>query len=842
MAEKASAAGKAADVLAGDLAEFSAASAGVGESPAGTEKILAEVLADIVQVERVSVDSNFFDDLGADSLVMARFCARVRKRGDLPPVSMRDIYRSPTIRSLATALADGALADDAPASAESSAPVPVEAAAPASAELYVTCAILQLMFFLGYIYIVAFASAKAYTWISAESGYLDLYLRAVALGSTGFVVLCALPILAKWLLVGRWKSQQIRIWSLHYVRFWIVKTLVRSNPMAVLFAGSPLFVLYLKALGAKVGRDVVILSRHVPVCTDLLTIDDGTVVRKDSFFACYRARSGWIQTGPVTLGRDVFVGEKTVLDIDTSMGDGSQIGHASALYSGQRVPPGERWHGSPGRRTELNYLTVPPARGGRLRRFTFSALTLFSLLFLYLPLAEGGFYLLTTTTWAGNVADPETGGILSRSLYHDSLVLSLVLFFGAVIVGLAVVFSVPRLLNLFITPDKVYPLFGFRDRIHRAIALLTGIKFFTHLFGDSSYIVYYLRWLGYDLSKVEQTGSNFGTEVGHETPYLSTIGTGTMVADGLSIMNADYTNTSFRVSRVSIGPNNFVGNNIAYPPGGRTGENCLLATKVMIPLDGDVREGVGLLGSPSFEIPRSVERDSRFDSLAAGPARQRRLSQKNRYNLRTMALFLLSRWLYVFIITVLGLAAFYYYRGFADLLTAAFLALVVLLTPVYFVLVERGLRAFRPLQPRYCSIYDPYFWRHERLWKLPGEAYLNAFDGTPLKNLVWRGLGVRIGRRVFDDGCYLTERTLVTIGNDCVLNAGSKIQCHSQEDGTFKSDRSAIGAGCTLGVGAMVHYGVTMADGSELAPDSFLMKGEEVPLNAQWGGNPARER
>ena len=34
------------------------------------------------------------------------------------------------------------------------------------------------------------------------------------------------------------------------------------------------------------------------------------------------------------------------------MGDGSQLGHRSTLYTGQAVPAGERWHGSPGRRTE----------------------------------------------------------------------------------------------------------------------------------------------------------------------------------------------------------------------------------------------------------------------------------------------------------------------------------------------------------------------------------------------------------------------------------------------------------------------------------------------------------
>ena len=125
---------------------------------------------------------------------------------------------------------------------------------------------------------------------------------------------------------------------------------------------------------------------------------------------------------------------------------------------------------------------------------------------------------------------------------------------------------------------------------------MTNIRFFTYLFGDSSYIVCYLRCLGYDLSRVVQTGSNFGCEVTHETPYLASIGSGTMVADGLSIINADFSSTSFRVSRASIGPHNFLGNDIAYPAGGRTGDNCLLATKVMVPIDGQVREDVGLAG------------------------------------------------------------------------------------------------------------------------------------------------------------------------------------------------------------------------------------------------------
>src|SRR5712664_404117 len=105
----------------------------------GVESTFAEVLAGVLRVDRVSVDSHFFDELGADSLVMAHFCARVRKRGNLPSVSMKDIYGHPTIRSLAAALADAS-----PRAVTSSVPAAIEAATPTSTLEYVLCGALQL--------------------------------------------------------------------------------------------------------------------------------------------------------------------------------------------------------------------------------------------------------------------------------------------------------------------------------------------------------------------------------------------------------------------------------------------------------------------------------------------------------------------------------------------------------------------------------------------------------------------------------------------------------------------------------------------------------------------------
>lgn len=801
------------------------------------EKGFAEVLASVARVEQVSIDSDFFNDLGANSLVLAQFCARVRKRADLPSVSIKDVYQHPTIRSLAAALSD-----TTPTSVSSEQLVsaaPTEVVTRASTLQYVLTGVLQFLIYFTYACLAGAVLDWGYGWIAAGSGWGDVYLRSALFGSALFVGMCSISIAAKWVLIGRWKAGEFPIWSLTYVRFWTVKVLVHASPM-VFFIGTPLYVLYLRALGARIGKGVTILSRTIPVCTDLLTISDNTIICKESSFLCYRAHAGRIQIGPVTLGRDVYIGEKTVLDINTSMGNGAQLGHASSLQSGQAVPHGKRWHGSPAQPTHLNYLRVAPANLSMLHRFNAGLVTLLMVFCVCIPLVIMGSYALFTLEPAlTHLLIPGILRITGLALYIDALVLSLVVFFGVGIVGLVFVFTVPRLLNHAIKPDKVYPLYGFHYALHRAITVMTNIKFFNRLFGDSSYILNYLRGLGYNLSYAEQTGANFGSELQHETPFLSSVGQGTMVCDGLSIMNADFSSTSFRVSQVSIGAHNFLGNNIAFPAGARTGDNVLLATKVMVPLDGKIREGVGLLGSPSFEIPRSVERDNHFDHLWKGDEQRKRLAAKDRYNIRTMGIVLFIQWLQILLFTLFAFVAVNLDNMLGPVGVAADMTLSLVVSTAYYVLVERITTGFRPLQPQFCSIYDPYYWWHERLWKVP-DAYLNIFNGTPFKNVVWRLLGVRIGRRVFDDGCYLTERTLTIIGDDCTLNVGSKIQCHSLEDGTFKSDHTMLGNGSTLGVGSFVHYGVTIGDEAILAADSFLMKGEEIPAHAQWVGNPAR--
>ena len=189
------------------------------------------MLAEVVGIEQASPDAHFFDDLGADSMLMARFCARVRKRDDLPSVSIKDVYGNPTVRGLATALAEATPPMEVVPSVTQPTPT-----ARASTREFVACGVLQLLLFLGYSYLAAKIFEQGFLWISASGSLTAGYLRSVEAGAAAFFTVSTLPIAAKWVLVGRWTPRQIRVWSLGYVRFWLVKTLVAANPL-VLFAG-----------------------------------------------------------------------------------------------------------------------------------------------------------------------------------------------------------------------------------------------------------------------------------------------------------------------------------------------------------------------------------------------------------------------------------------------------------------------------------------------------------------------------------------------------------------------------------------------------------------------------
>ena len=810
------------------------------DPPAALGDRLAVLLADMVEAESVATDAHFFDDLGADSMTMARFCAKVRKEPDLPSISMKNIYANPTLAGLSAALSDAQPEPAAaPAGPDGGAALSVERPPfRASTSAYWTCGLLQLILCLGYAWATVLFTISAGEWVLAADGAAATYVRGALAGGLALGLACAVPILAKWVLVGRWRETEIRVWSLAYLRLWTVKSLLRTSPIPFT-AGTPIYNVFLRALGADVGRGALILSRQVPLVTDLLTVGPGAVVRRNVLFNGYHAEAGRIRTGRVTIGAGAHVGESAVLGLDVTIGDDARLGHASSLPDGEQVPAGERRDGFGGKHSDSTdgiEVESVATRAARPVLFTLSQLGV--AVFVSIPL------MATIVIWLSTEYDARTG-VFTGSLgawqtYAAALAVGAVSYVGYLVVAFLVVVSLPRLLRPLPAPGRTYPLYGVRYWAQRSIERRSNQPSFLRLVGDSSYVVHYLRAVGCRMPDLVQTGSNFGSDVKHDNPFLTTFGSGTMIADGLSVINVDYSGSSFRLSDTAVGARSFLGNLIVYPPQATVGEDCLLGTKLMVPTAGPLRTGTGLLGAPAFEIPRTVRRDAEFQHLAEGENLRRGLAGKNRHNLVSMGLYVVAM--------CVGLAELYLVSNAALALEPALgsfafaLAVVAALAVrvLHLAFTEHASRAFRPLQPLHVSIYDHRFWAHERYWKFV-QPPPPVLDGTPFKILTWRMVGVRIGRRVFDDGCAIVEKTLTTVGDDCTLNMRSVLQPHSQEDGAFKSDRIVVGAGCTIGAASLVHYGATVGDGVVLAPDSFLMKGQEAQANTQWAGNPAQE-
>ena len=797
------------------------------------EAKLAEALAKALKVERVSVTANFFKDLGAHSLLMARFCSDVRQNVGFSDISMRDVYSSPTIQDLAAKLESTStiVTIQAP---------PVEAHIPTALEYY-GCGALQALFYVGYGLLGLWILKVGFEWTyAAIDDFGTLYVRLLVFAVASFVGFSALPIAAKWLLIGRWKETSFPVWSLSYFRFWMVKALIRSAPAAAL-AGSPIYAIYLRLLGARIGRNVAIRSTQIPVTTDLFSVGDNTFLSKESMLVGYKAVGNRIHIGAIEIGANSFVGEASVLDIDTVMEDGTQLGHASSLQRGQRVPAGKHFHGSPAVETTADYCRIERRNCTALRRWLYTLLQIVPAL-MVAPVVIAIIFELAPYLWQQLVGAPLTSApfVPSAPLAGMLAVASLLLLIVGLATGLAGVIYLPRLFNRFLQKDRTYVLYGVHYFLFGLVAGTSNVRLYNLLFGDSSAIVHYLRWIGWELNEVEQTGSNFGTNQRHDNPFLCEIGSGTMVSDGLSMMNAAMSATSFRLSHTKIGDHNYLGNNIHYPHDGRTGENVLLGTKVMIPIDGPVRENVGLLGSPAFEIPRAVSRDLELSTAMDDATRALRLHTKNRHNLVTIVTWLLSNWLFVFVTTIAGYAAIVAFPAYETLSLAAFTVVIALAGILFFAFTERASLGFKPLKPRTVPVLAPYFWAHERHWKFCESPLQSMFKGTPFKNVVSRLLGVKVGRRVFDDGAQFLEKTLITVGDYANLNEGVTIQGHSLEEGVFKSDYISIGSGCSLGTSAFIHYGVRVGENVVIDPDSFLMKGEIPEPGSIWQGNPAK--
>jgi non-ribosomal peptide synthetase-like protein len=165
----------------------------------------------------------------------------------------------------------------------------------------------------------------------------------------GGVVACGLAIVAKWLLVGRFRAVEHPLWSSFVWRNELADTFVEVLAVPWLAgagAGTPLMSLWLRGLGARIGRGVWCETYWLPEA-DLVTIGDGASVNRGCVVQTHLFHDRILRMDTVTLGEGSTLGPHGIVLPGATIGDRTTVGPASLVMRGESVPAGTRWLGNP---------------------------------------------------------------------------------------------------------------------------------------------------------------------------------------------------------------------------------------------------------------------------------------------------------------------------------------------------------------------------------------------------------------------------------------------------------------------------------------------------------------
>lgn len=182
----------------------------------------------------------------------------------------------------------------------------------------------------------------------SRAGTITMY---ALLAGVGLEVLTALVVLSatilKWLFVGRFRSQRVRIWSLAYFTLWSKQLVLKFHSKAVgIFLGTPLAAPLYRLVGAKIGKNVIL---HVPLYEpDLVTIGDDVSIASGARLQCLSANTDQeIMLKPIVIGSGVYIGENAVIQGGARIGRGAVVHPMTLVEADADIKPGTVVAGSP---------------------------------------------------------------------------------------------------------------------------------------------------------------------------------------------------------------------------------------------------------------------------------------------------------------------------------------------------------------------------------------------------------------------------------------------------------------------------------------------------------------
>ncbi|HEU4994196.1 MAG TPA: hypothetical protein VFT29_05225 [Gemmatimonadaceae bacterium] len=130
-------------------------------------------------------------------------------------------------------------------------------------------------------------------------------------------------------------------WARYLVSIHVVRLFAGAT-----FRSSPVWAMYMRLNGARVGRSVWVNSLSI-MDHNLLDLGDRCVIGSDAHIAGHIVERGVLKTAPVHIGRGVTIGIGTVIGIGVRIGDHAQVGALSVVPKHSRLEAGRVYGGVP---------------------------------------------------------------------------------------------------------------------------------------------------------------------------------------------------------------------------------------------------------------------------------------------------------------------------------------------------------------------------------------------------------------------------------------------------------------------------------------------------------------
>jgi len=792
------------------------------------EHKVAVVWKELFTVQDLSVRDDFFLDLGGHSLLAARLVSALRRVSPFQKISMLDVYQCPTIEALAGAFEHRPARHDRVHAPDPSRLIPFWR--------HFWCGLAQmasLAFVLSFFALQWLAPYLTYTvMVEEEFGTLPSIVGALVSLMVCYPFMLTVPVLVKWVVIGRYRPGEYPLWGAYYFRWWLVTTIEAAVPVQYL-AGTPLLNLYLRLMGAKIGRNVHLQSNNASIY-DLIEMGDDSSINADSSLLGYTVRDGILKIGRVIIGHRCFVGARANLSINSTMEDDSALEDLSLLPPGARIPRGETWRGSPATRveekrasgTERTASATPSISDAR--RLLFGVLQGLAL-FVFPVLVVGALFPGIVLMNRLNYIDPYYWYLFLSPLVGASFILLLCLEIAAL----------KWLLLGRVRPGQ-FPLHSsfylrkwFVDQTMDLSLDILGPLY------ASVYLAPWYKLLGARLGR----GAEIST-ASFISPDLLTIGDESFIADNASLGAPRVQCGQVTIGRNSIGKRAFIGNSALLPPGSVIPDQTLIGCLSVPPQapEDALRPNATWLGSPAVFLPqRQASAVFGVETTYHPPLRMRVLRAAIEF-----VRVILPSTCFIILLSLLFSSLLLLHDLYSMTTTLLFFPLLYLgcgLAATLFTIVLKWLLVWR-YRPGERPLWSTFVWRNELLnalhEHLAGPFLIDSLTGTPFLPWYFRLLGARIGRRVYMQTTDLSEFDLVSVGDEAALNADCTLQTHLFEDRVMKLSRVEIGPRCVVGTGSLVLYDTQMEEQARLGDLSLLMKGELLPGHSSWAGIPAR--